>query len=153
MAFADVLNTIETHAQTAANALSNPIKDVKIGYPKAPQAGGRSVRIFWGGEIDPAHIGARRTLNSEMVGDIVVVIAFWSLSSLSEEQAEVVELEARAFAAGFRSAINGDAQLGGNVTDLDLSDATPEFPVLAGAQYRTVTYELATAYTETTRSP
>lgn len=154
MAFTDVLNRIETHAQTAGNSLTNAIKDVKIGYPKAPAAGGRSVRIFWGGEVKPAKMGdSELVLNGQMVSDLVVIVAFWSLSNLSEETAEVIELEARAFTAAFRTAVLGDAQLNGNVTDLYLQHGDTDFPVLAGTQYRTVTFEAICDFTEYTLAP
>lgn len=149
MAFSDILNAIETHAQTAGNGLSNPIKDVKIGYPKA--SGSRCVRIFWGGETAPERMGdAPRVLNGELVADVIVVVAFWTLSNLSEDMAEVVELEARAFMAAFRTAVLGDSQLGGASTDLAMHYGETEFPVLAGAQYRTLTIEIVTDFSEYT---
>ena len=146
MAFSDVLNRIETHATTAGASLTVPITDVKIGYPKAT---GRCVRIFWGGEVRPVKMGdSEQVLNGQMVSDLVVIVAFWPLSNLSETMAETIELEARAFTAAFRTAVLGDSQLNGNVTDLYLQHGETDFPVLAGTQYRTVTFEAICDFTE-----
>lgn len=150
MSFTAVLDAIETHATTAGASLTIPITNVKIGYPKAD---GRCVRIFWGGEAEPIRMGAHRVLNGELVADLIVVIAFWPLSTLSAEQAEVVELEARALTAAFRTAVLGDSQLGGQSTDLTLGYGQTDFPILAGALYRTVSFEITTDFSEYVLAP
>lgn len=151
MAFSDILNAIETHATTAGATLTPALANVKIGYPKASN---RAVRIFWGGETAPERMGeSPRVLNGEMVADVIVVVAFWALSNLSEEMAELIELEARAFTAAFRTAVLGDSQLGGASKDLTVGYGTTDFPLLAGAAWRTVTFEIVTDYTEYTLAP
>jgi hypothetical protein len=151
MAFTDILTAIETHATTAGAGLTNPITNVRIGYPKAAH---RSARIFWGGETAPVRLGDNpRVLNGELVSDTIVVIVFWSLSNLSDDLAEIIELEARAFTAAFRTAVLGDSQLGGQSTDLEVGYGETDFPVLAGAAWRTLTFEIVTDFSEYALAP
>lgn len=145
--FPGVMARLMVHATTAADALTSPIKDVAIAYPKAGSE--RSIRIFWGGETKPRRMGeADEVLNGKMTADLIVVIVFWPLGHDSEDLAESTETEARAFTVAFRTAVLGDARLNGQITDLYLEHGATDFPVLAGTQYRTLTFELIADYSE-----
>lgn len=151
MAFSDVLNAIETHATTAGAALTSPITNVKIGYPKPFN---RAARIFWGGETDPVRMGdSPKVLNGIMVADLIVVMAWWALTTLSDEQAELVELEAQAFTAALRTAILGDSQLGGAKTDLVMRHGATDFIEINGVPWRVLTFEIVTDFSEYTLAP
>src|SRR3990170_2635748 len=93
MAYADTKAAILTHALAAGVALTVPITDVAIGFA-SPK--GRCIRIYWGGEIDPRHIG-KRTLNSEMIGQRTIIGAFWPVTTLSTDQAAVIDAEMAAW--------------------------------------------------------
>lgn len=146
MAFTDQITTIETHAKAAGAALTNPMKDVLIGFPLPGM--GRCGRIWWGGESGPETMGARYVLDAEMVADIILVSFFWPLSGFTETHARVTVLEMRALKHDLRTRINADSQLGGSQTDLRLHDFLVEWPVIGGTQYAALTAEIVNDLTE-----
>lgn len=147
MAYADQLATVLTHARDAGNAISPAITDVVVAYP-SPR--GRCIRIFYGGEVEPVRMGAQRVLNEEMVGEQIVIVAFWPLNNLSEDQAAGIEVEAYNLKHQLRTRILADSQLGGMSTDLELGYADPGFANLAGIPYRTLEMIVNTDYTSYT---
>lgn len=150
MAYADQLAAVLTHAQAAGGAVSPAITDVVVAYP-APR--GRCIRIFYGGETEPVRMGEQRVLNEEMVGEQIVVVAFWPLNNLSEDQAAGIEVEAYDLKHQLRTRILGDSQLGGMSTDLELGYAEPGFANLAGIPYRTLEMIVTTDFTSYTLAP
>jgi hypothetical protein len=110
MAYSDVKAVILTHATAAGAALTVPLLDVAIAFPLPAD---RRVRVYYGGEADPAKMGGRWTLNSEMVGKVTLIAAFWAINALNEDLAVVIDAEMEAFGHELRTRLDGDAQLGG----------------------------------------
>ena len=150
MSYATTIAAIRDHAAASAAALANPITDVKVAYPAPP---GRCVRIFYGGEVAPEVIGAESTLNSQLVGSLTVVMLFEPLSSLSENQAAVIEAECQSFVHAMRTAIDGDFTIGGGETVATVGYAEPGFASLEGVPFRTVEIQIVSEFTEYTYSP
>ena len=149
--YASVLSAIKTHAVAAGAALTNPILDVAVG-PPTPGTG-RCVRIFYAGEAESARMGAGLTLNSRMIGERIAVICWIAVSNLGEQEIEAVETELYAFKHELRTRIQGDSQLGGASTDLEVGLFEPDYLAYGNARYRTVECEIVTDFTEYTIAP
>lgn len=139
------LVVLETHLVAAGAALTDPLLDVDRGLPSTR---GRQVRFYWGGEQEPPRMGGPRVLNGEMVGQRFIVVACWPLTDLSEELASAIDVEMQQLAGQVRTRIQGDSQLGGNVTDLDLGYADPDIAVIGGARHVILQWDLDLAYVE-----
>ena len=149
--FDGTVNAVLAHCVAAGAALTNPIVDVAYAHP-LPR--GRCIRIFYGGEAEPAHMGSdARVLNGQMVAELIRIVAFWPLSSSGETMAATVEAEVRALKHQIRTRILGDSQLGGLSTDLALSNAITDFGANGGIVYRTLEYEITTDYDEYAIAP
>ncbi len=145
MAYADVKARLLTHAQTAAAALSRPIDDVATGLPLP---NGRCVRVYYGGETEPVRMGGRYTLNSEMVGKITMIAAFWPITSLEVEVAQVIDAEAEAFSHAFRTAVDGDSDLNSQADNTTLEYGEPDIAVVGNTRYMVVMWSAVTDYVE-----
>jgi hypothetical protein len=144
MAFSDLIDQINTHANASGQALAIPTQaTVALPVPR-----GRCIRTFWIGESGPETMGERFVLDAEMVADRIGVVLFIPLGDFNETVARATVLDMRLFKHEFRTRMNGDAQLGGNNTDLRVFDAEIEYPVIGGAQYVTVGFEIVTDFTE-----
>lgn len=145
------LVVLQAHLTAAGAALTTPIRDVDRGLPVAR---GRAIRYYWGGETQPPGMGQdRRVLNGEMVGHRFFVVALLPLSDMSEQLVTAVDTEAQLLAADIRTRINGDATLGGNVTDLDLDYGETDFVVIANTRFMVIQWTLDLAYTEHAIAP
>jgi hypothetical protein len=145
MAYADVKARLVTHAQTASATLTRPFEDVQTGVP-LPKS--RCVRIYYGGETDPKRMGGRYTLNSEMVAKITLIAAFWPITALDEEQAALIDAEAEAFSHAFRTAVDADTDLNGQVDNTTLEDAQPDFVVAGTTRFLMIQWRAVTDYVE-----
>jgi len=146
MAYADTKAAILTHATAAGAALTNPITNVAIGFATPT---GRCIRVYWGGEIEPRHI-ANRTLTSELIGQRTIIGAFWPVTTLSTDQAAVIDAEMAALANELRTRLDGDAQLGGTQTDISLELGTPDFVTIGGTRFLAVFWDVIGDYFEYT---
>ena len=144
MAYADVKARLVTHATTASAALSRPFEDVQAGVP-FPR--GRCVRIYYGGETE-ADKFERYTLNSEMVGQVTLIAAFWPVTSLDEELGAVIDAEAQAFTDALRTAVDGDSSLNGNVDNTTLGYGEPDFVTIGNTRFVMVLWRAVTDYVE-----
>ena len=145
MAYANVKARLVTHARTASATLTRPLEDVQAGLslPK-----GRCVRVYYGGETDPLRMGGRYTLNSEMVAKVTMIAAFWPLTALDEEQAALVDAEAEAFSHAFRTAVDADTDLNGEVDNTTLEDGQPDVIVVGNTRYLMIDWRAVTDYVE-----
>lgn len=148
MAYADIKAAILVHATAAGNALT-PAMPALAAFP-LPKS--RCIRVYYGGEADPVKMGARWTLNSEMVAKRTMIAAFWPITNLSEELAAKIDAEAEAFGHDLRTRLDGDAQLGGATTDSALLDASPDIFNIGGAKFLGVVWEHLAEYIEYPRA-
>lgn len=147
MDFRAVVEILLSHCREAANDLDNGFKDVAFGHP-LPGATGRSIRLYYGGEVEPPKMPGARVLNAELVGERLVIVTFWPLSNSRETYARTVETEVRALKHGLRTRIQGDAQLAALVFDLSLEYAEVDWGVVAGTVYRTLEIGVLLSYEE-----
>ncbi len=138
------LVVLQAHLVAAGGALTVPILDVTRGLP----TGGRAIRYYWGGEVEPPKMTGPRVLNGQLVGQRFRIAATWPLSDLSPEQVTAIDVEMQLLAGQIRTRIQGDSQLGGNVTDLDLDYGDPDLVLISGARYVAMTWDLDLAYVE-----
>lgn len=145
------LVVLQAHLVAAGAALSDPILDVDHGLPSTQ---GRSIRYYWGGEVPPPKMGPNpRVLSGQMVGQRVVIVALWPLTSLSTEVVTAIDDEIQVLAGEVRTRIQGDSKLGGNITDLDLGYAEPDLVVIANARHIACSWELQLSYIEYASAP
>jgi hypothetical protein len=147
MAYADAKARLVTHARTAAAALARPFEDVQEGLP-LPR--GRCVRVYYGGETDTTKMGGRYTLNSEMVGQITLIAAFWPITALDEEQGALIDAEAQTFSSALRTAVDGDSALNGNVDNTTLEFAEPDVVTSGNTRFLMILWRAVTDYAEYT---
>jgi hypothetical protein len=147
VAYANTKAAILVHALAAGAALTVPITDVAIGFALPT---GRCVRIYWGGETEPRHMGANRTLTSELIGQRTIIGAFWPVTTLSTDQAAVIDAEMAALAHELRTRLDGDAQLGGTQSDISLDLGTPDFVTIGSARFLAVFWDVIGDYFEYT---
>jgi len=150
MAYATTKAAIVTHAAAAGAALTNPILDVRAGFP-VPK--GRCVRVYYGGETEPVHMGGRRVLNAEMVAHRTLVALFLPVSLTDEEVAVIIDAELYDFGHDLRTRILGDSTLGGAETDLDLGYLDPDLVTYGNTRYLMGLWEVVSDYTEYQLSP
>lgn len=144
MAYADVKARLIVHATTAGAALTPPLVDVQAGLP-LPK--GRCVRVYYGGEAETTRMGGRYTLNSEMVGKVTMIAAFWPITSLDETIARTIDAEAEAFSHALRTAIDGDTDLtGADSTELDYGE--PDIVTVGNTRFLALLWRAVCDYTE-----
>jgi hypothetical protein len=145
MSYEDQRDAILVHAAAAALTANATFTNVAIG---APVPSGKCVRIFWGGEAEPARMGGNRVLNGELVAQTLGLVAFWPLPSKSEGVVKAIDDEMSTFIHSLRTRILADSQLGGEATDLEMGYAEPSFLVIDGARYATVEVPFTLDYIE-----
>lgn len=143
------IDTITTHALSAGTALAAPVYDVIRGDPIPGP--GRSVRVWYGGETEPERYESG-TLAAELVGERVLITAYWPIPGSDAAQARARDVELRTYTANLRTNIVGDSSLGGTVTDLVLGHARPDFAVYNGTWYRVFEWEAVLDFSEYTRT-
>jgi hypothetical protein len=138
------LAVLQTHLTAAGAALTDPLLDVDRGV----LTGGRQIRYYWQGECEPPRMPAERVLSGEMVGQRFTLAACWPLSDLSVDQVTELDKEMQALAFQVRTRIQGDSQLGGNVTDLDLDYGEAVMMSISNARHVVMEWQLDLAYVE-----
>lgn len=146
LTYASAIDAIVTHALAAGAAGTPAILDVAIGPPLPVST--RCVRIFYGGETEPEHMGGGRTLNSRMIGERIVLILWIAVSNLSQQEIDAVETELYTFKHELRTRVLGDSQLGGMATDLEMAPCVTDYLTNANVRYRTLETEFTTDYAE-----
>lgn len=147
MGYVEQRDAILVHAAAAAVAADSTWTDVAIGV-KQPDA--RCVRVYYGGEREPARMGGNRVLNGELVAHAVIVAAFWPLATLGLEAYKATEDQMHLFVHELRTRVLGDSQLGGTSTDLEMGYATPDVVVIGNARWQLVEVVFITDFTEYT---
>lgn len=151
LTYASAIAAIVVHATAAGAAGTPPILDVAIGGPLPVST--RCVRIFYGGETDPAKMGGGSTLNSRMIGERITLILWIAVSNLSQQEIDAVETELYAFKHELRTRVLGDSQLGGVATDLEMAPCVPDYVTYGNTRYRTLETEFTTDYAEYSIAP
>tara|TARA_R100001086_G_scaffold143590_1_gene75631 strand:- start:8217 stop:8654 length:438 start_codon:yes stop_codon:yes gene_type:complete len=126
-----------TTIKTIMNAVSSPtFQVVLIGEPLSIPTGDRVIAAYFNGES-----AKTKTLGNVMVTQNWTVRAYFRVAP-SQKAREALELElwdaVRSIQTGFRA----DSQLGGNVTDLDISLATVGWIDLGGNTFRSISFDL-----------
>lgn len=136
------------HLVAADAALSNPCLDVARGLP----TGAAQLRYYWGGEVDPPGIPPR-VLKAELLGQRFVIVRTWAAADLSPGTVAAIDAEMQSTAGQIRTRINGDSQLGGNVTDLRLEFAEPDILTITGTRCIVLKWFLDLSYVEYAVAP
>tara|TARA_Y100001938_G_C7930540_1_gene349112 strand:- start:125 stop:562 length:438 start_codon:yes stop_codon:yes gene_type:complete len=126
-----------TTIKTIMGAVSSPtFQVVLIGEPLSIPSGDRVISAYFNGES-----AKTKTLGNVMVTQNWTVRAYFRVAP-SQKAREALELElwnaVRSIQTGFRA----DSQLGGNVTDLDISLATVGWIDLGGNTFRSISFDL-----------
>ena len=151
LTYASAIAQIRTHALAAGLAITPAIADVDIGPPLPTST--RCVRLFYGGEGEPARMGAGSTLNSRLIGERIVLIAWIAVSNLSQQEVAAVETELYDFKHELRTRVLADSQLGGMSTDLEMAPCAVDYLTVGNTRYRTVETEFTTDYAEYSIAP
>ena len=146
LTYASAIAAIVTHATAAGAAVTPTILDVAIGGPLPTST--RCVRVFYGGEAEPAKMGAGSTLNSRMIGERIVLVLWIAVSNISQQEIAAVETELYTFKHELRTRVLGDSQLGGMSTDLEMSLCEVDYLTYANTRYRTLETEFTTDFAE-----
>tara|TARA_R100001163_G_scaffold62506_1_gene53339 strand:+ start:192 stop:629 length:438 start_codon:yes stop_codon:yes gene_type:complete len=126
-----------TTIKTIMDSVSSPtFQVVLIGEPLSIPSGDRVITAYFNGET-----AKTKTLGNVMVTQNWTVRAYFRVAP-SQKAREALELElwdaVRSIQTGFRA----DSQLGGNVTDLDISLATVGWIDLGGNTFRSISFDL-----------
>jgi hypothetical protein len=146
LTYAAAIERIKTHAVAAGDALTPKILDIDIGAPVKPVT--RGVRIFYGGEVDPEKMGEVRTLNSRMIGESIVLVASWVVSTLSPQEVQAVETEMFAFKHELRTRVLADSQLDGSSTDLEMGLCDVGYSVEGNVRFRWLSTEFTAEFAD-----
>lgn len=138
------LVVLQAHLVAADATLTDPLLDVDRGL----LTGGRQIRYYWAGEVEPPRMSGRRVLNGEMVGQRFTIAASWVAQDLSVASVASIDTDMQALAGQIRTRIQGDSQLGGNVTDLDLQYGSPNLLTIGNARHVILEWQLDLAYVE-----
>lgn len=146
MELLDLMDALQVHAADAAeDAGGATFTDVAVGFPAAK---GRCVRIFYGGERAPEHFAEGKTLNSQLLAQVIVIRAYWPVSESATKRSRVMEAEMAAFIKSFRSRVLVDSQLGGEAADLNLSPAVVDQALISNQLYAIADMEAVVDYDE-----
>jgi len=142
MTFSGAMSVIGSHLTTQGSSLSPKIIDVAAGEPAVPP--GVCARYWYDGDGDPAHMGGRRTLGDQMIGERVTIRLYWPVQGREAAVSATREASVYAAKAAIKHALVGDSQLGGNCVDLDVGDVSAGWLMLAdqGGAWRTLTIPL-----------
>lgn len=150
MAYSDTKARLVTHAATAGAAITaDPVIDVQAAFP-VPK--GRCVRIYYGGETEPARI-PNRVLNGELVAEVTFIALFLPIPLNDESVAAAVDAQLYQFKHALRTAIDGDSQLNGYATDLALELLEPDLVTYNNTRYLLGLWRCVSDYTEYTVAP
>lgn len=141
----NVMDDINAHAVAAAAAVDPQFVDVAVGFRAAR---GRCCRTYYAGEIAPPAFPEDETLNSQLIGERVVVDALWPMADISTEKAREQLGEAWTFKHELRTRLLGDESLGGDAMNLLLLPATVDEAVISKQSYLLCRIEIHLAYTE-----
>lgn len=150
MAYATTKAAILVHAAAAGAALTNPILDAADGFP-VPR--GRCIRVYYGGETEPARMGGNRVLNGELVAHRTLVVVFLPVSVNDEAVAAAIDADLYTFGHELRTRILGDSQLGGASTDLTVGYLEQDFEEYNNARYLIGRSEIVSEFTEYVLAP
>lgn len=148
MAYVAWRDAIVAHGKAAALAVDTKWTDVGVGV-RNPD--GRCARVYYGGEVVPPMMsleGSPKVLNGEMVGERILVVAFWPLAGLGTSEYAVVDTEIYAWKDELRTRLQGDNDLGGTCSGLDLQYAEPDIAMFNNARFALLLSEVHVAYTE-----
>jgi hypothetical protein len=126
-----------TQIKTIMDAVSSPtFQVVLIGEPLSLPSGDRVIASWFNGES-----AKTKTLGNVMVTQIWTVRAYFRVGTTMKMR-ESLELElwnaVRSIQTGFRA----DSQLGGNVTDLDITLANVGWVDIGGNTFRSISFDL-----------
>ena len=133
MSRAGAVTTIKTILE--ANSSPN-FQVVLIGEPLSVPSGDRVCAAWFTGES-----AKTKTLNKIMVTQIWTIRCYWRVPA-SAKGREKLELEIWDACRAVQSGCYGDAQRGGNVTDLDISLAAVGWSDIGGNTFRTISFNL-----------
>jgi hypothetical protein len=146
----DVMDVIATHSVAAAAAVDSKFVDVAVGFTAAK---GKCIRIYYGGEVEPARMGADKVLNASLVGERIVIDALWPIASSGHADQRTLIGQMYLLKHELRTRILGDSQLGGDTTDLAIEPATIDEVIFGGLRgtgqhYLQLRMEVHCDYTE-----
>ena len=126
-----------TTIKTIMDSVSSPtFQVVLIGEPLSLPSGDRVIAAWFNGESEKT-----KTLGNVMVTQVWTVRAYFRVGA-NMKMRESLELElwnaVRSIQTGFRA----DSQLGGNVTDLDISLANVGWVDIGGNTFRSISIDL-----------
>jgi hypothetical protein len=151
VSYVDTKAAIVVHCLAAGLTLTDPILDVQAALP-IPK--GRCIRVYYGGETEPARIGLGGghvyTLNSEVVGEVTFIAAFLPISLNDEELTSVVDADLYTLKHEIRTRLLGDSQLGGASTDLELDYVTPDVVTIGNTRYLVGIWRVVSDFSEYT---
>ena len=151
MSYQNQRDAILAHAKTAALGTHAAFTDVQIGA--AWPSGSKCVRLYWGGEAEPEHMGASRVLNGRLIAPTVELVGFWAMSTLTPAAVKAIDDEMTTFIHKLRTAVLGDSQLGGQSSDLEMGLAEPSDMVVNGTRWATVSVLFTLDYIEYPLAP
>ena len=126
-----------TTIKTIMNAVSSPtFQVVLIGEPLSLPTGDRVIAAYFNGET-----AKTKTLGNVMVTQSWTVRAYFRVAP-SQKAREALELELWNAVRSIQTSFRADSQLGGNVTDLDISLATVGWIDLGGNTFRSISFDL-----------
>jgi hypothetical protein len=145
VSYVDTKAAIVVHALAAGLTLTDPILDVQAALP-IPK--GRCIRIYYGGEVPPARMGAEYTLNSQMVGEATFIAVFIPVTVNDEQVTAIADADLYTIKHELRTRILGDATLGGASTDLMLEHLGADLVTIGNTRYLLGLMRLTSDFTE-----
>jgi hypothetical protein len=93
-------------------------------------------------------MGEVRTLNSRMIGESIVLVASWVVSTLSPQEVQAVETEMFAFKHELRTRVLADSQLDGSSTDLEMGLCDVGYSVEGNVRFRWLSTEFTAEFAD-----
>jgi hypothetical protein len=131
--FPAVCDRLTKHATDSGRALRNPITDTAFAHPIPTSS--RCVRLYYDGETEPEAI-ANADLQGDIIAEVVTIVGFWAISSNGVLSTASVEEEMREWKHQFRTRVDGDHDLNGELGHVNLDNATTGFTTINGTIYR-----------------
>lgn len=152
MTLLDLMDAIAVHATAAASTAGGAtFYDVAVGFPVSK---GRCVRVFYGGERETERFGDGTTIASVLVGQAIIVRAYWPIAETASKKHRAIEGEMAVFVKSLRTRLLGDYQLGGKAQDgLRMHLAVTDQVTIARTDYAVADIEIVVDYDETTYAP
>jgi hypothetical protein len=139
-------DAILVHAKAAALATDPKFTNVAVGWPVLN--GSKGCRVYYGGEGEAPQMRGQKSLEADLIGEHVALVAWWAVSNLNDGLAEAIDVQMFTFKHELRTRLTADHTLSGQSTAIEMDYVEPDTVVVGGTRYALIGADIAVGLTE-----